>query len=101
MEDITVQELKERKDKNENLHIIDVREPYEYEEYNFGAELVPLATLESKLEEMEDLKDQELIVHCKSGARSAAAKVFMTQKGFTKVRSLIGGAMAYQELELK
>ncbi|MEJ7663913.1 MAG: rhodanese-like domain-containing protein [Hymenobacter sp.] len=43
---------------------------------------------------MEDLKNQEVIVHCKSGARSSAAKAFLTQQGFTNVRNLEGGILA-------
>jgi rhodanese-related sulfurtransferase len=48
------------------------------------------------LEELEDLKDQEIIVHCRSGARSGTAKMFMTQNGFTQVRNLIGGVLDWQ-----
>jgi rhodanese-related sulfurtransferase len=98
MTDITVQELKERLDKGEKLHIIDVREPYEYEEYNIGATLIPLGDLQGKLDELDELINEEVIIHCKSGARSAAAKAFMVQNGFTNVRNLIGGMLAYKSL---
>ncbi|MCC6818647.1 MAG: rhodanese-like domain-containing protein [Bacteroidia bacterium] len=98
MNDITPNELKERLDKGEKLFIIDVREPYEYEEYNIGAVLVPLGDLQSRIDEFEDWMNEEVIVHCKSGGRSAAAKSFMIQYGFKNVRNLIGGAMACQAL---
>lgn len=96
MEDITVEELKERKDKGENLNVIDVREQYEYDEFNIGGKLIPLGTLPTSMDDIEDLKNEELIVHCRSGARSAAAKALLEQNGFTKVRNLLGGVMDWQ-----
>ncbi len=96
MEDITVQELKERMDKGEKLNIIDVRQPYEFEEFNIGAKLIPLDTLPEAMADMGSLKDKEVIVHCRSGARSATAKAYLSQNGFTKVRNLIGGMMEWQ-----
>jgi rhodanese-related sulfurtransferase len=98
MEDISVQELKDRLNKGEQIAIIDVREPYEYEEYNIGAKLIPLGNLKDELPQLNAFKSQELIVHCKSGNRSAAAKVFLEQNGFQFVRSLTGGMVAYQAL---
>lgn len=96
MTDITVEELKDRLSKGEKLHIIDVREPYEYEEFNIGALNIPLGDLQSKIDDLDDWSTSEVIVHCKSGARSAAAKAFLVQNGFANVRNLIGGIMAYQ-----
>ena len=96
MADITTLELKQRIDNGETIHIIDVREPHEYEEFNIGAQLIPLGTLPSKLAELEGLKDQEVIVHCRSGARSASAKLFLEDAGFTNVRNLIGGMLDWQ-----
>lgn len=93
MEDITVQELKARKDKGEALIVIDVREPHEYAEFNLGGKLIPLGDLAAQLDSLEDHKEKEIIVHCRSGARSAAAKAFLTQNGFLKVRNLLGGVV--------
>ncbi|MFM6983851.1 MAG: rhodanese-like domain-containing protein [Chitinophagaceae bacterium] len=98
MTDINAQELKERIEKGEDLNIIDVREQYEYEEYNIGAQLIPLGDLPSKVDDLDDWQNEEVIVHCKSGARSAAAKAFLVQNGFTNVRNLIGGILAYKAL---
>jgi rhodanese-related sulfurtransferase len=98
MADITEQELKERIDKGEPLHIIDVREPWEYEEYNIGGKLIPLGTLQGKIDELDELHDVEVIVHCKAGMRSAAAKAFMEQNGFRNVRNLLGGILALKQL---
>ena len=96
MQDINVEELKSRREQGENLVVIDVREPHEYEEFNINGKLIPLGPLPSMLDELEDLKDQEFVVHCRSGARSANAKAFLESVGFTKVRNMIGGVMEWQ-----
>lgn len=94
--DITVDELKKRMDAGEELLIIDVREPYEYAEYNIGAKNIPLGQITMFLLDYEDQKDEEIIVHCRSGSRSAAAKAIMMQSGFSKVRNLLGGMLEWQ-----
>ncbi|NQW42490.1 MAG: rhodanese-like domain-containing protein [Bacteroidetes bacterium] len=99
MQDITAEELKLKLDNNEKFHFIDVREQWEFDEYNLGATLIPLGDLQSKIDDLEDWKNEEIIIHCKSGARSGAAKNFMVQNGFTNVRNLIGGALGYKTLE--
>jgi rhodanese-related sulfurtransferase len=93
--DITPAELKERLATEPDLIVIDVREPYEYAEQNIGAINIPLGSLQAKLDDLEDYKDQEVIVHCRSGARSASAKAFLEQQGFKNVRNLLGGILAY------
>ncbi|MDJ0364737.1 rhodanese-like domain-containing protein [Hymenobacter sp. H14-R3] len=99
MPDITAPELKQRQQAGQTPTIIDVREPWEFEESRIsGSQNIPLGNLPAALDDLEDLKDQEVIVHCKSGARSSAAKAFLTQQGFTNVRNLEGGIMAYQAL---
>jgi len=99
MEDITVEELKQRLDNGEQLNIIDVRETWEYEEFNIGGKLVPLGELQGTIDDMDDLMDQEVIIHCRSGARSAAAKDFMVKQGFKNVRNLLGGVLAWMDLQ--
>ena len=97
MADITSAELHQRQQAGETPTIIDVREPWEFEESRIsGSQNIPLGSIPTQLDDLEELKDQEVIVHCKSGARSAAAKAFLTQQGFTKVRNLEGGILAYQ-----
>lgn len=96
MADITTEELKQRVDNGEALHVIDVREQHEYDEFNIGAKLIPLGELPSRIAELEHLKDQELIVHCRSGARSNNAKMFLEDAGFTNVRNLLGGMLDWQ-----
>ena len=94
--DITVAELKQRLDAGENLNIIDVREPWEFEEFNINGKLIPLGDLQGKLDDLDTWMDQEVIVHCKSGGRSAAAVDYMTRQGFKNARNLAGGMMAWQ-----
>jgi rhodanese-related sulfurtransferase len=98
MTDITVEELKQRMDAGEQLHIIDVREQHEFDDFNIGAKLIPLGTIQGAIEDLEDWKGQEVIVHCHMGGRSAAAKDFMVKQGFTNVRNLLGGMNAWRAL---
>lgn len=97
MQDIDAKELNERLLKGENLHILDVRETWEYEEENLNGKLIPLGELPQRLAEIEDWKEKEIIVHCRSGARSENAKRFLQSKGFQNVRNLIGGISLYLE----
>lgn len=99
--DITVQELKERLDKGEKINLIDVREEHEFDEDNLGAKLYPLGSLPSHIDELEELQDEEIVIHCRSGARSGRAQQFLEQNGFSNVRNLIGGILAYRENERK
>jgi len=99
MEDITVEELKERLDKGEDFVFLDVREEWEYEEDNLGALNISLGQLEHQLDQLESHKDKEIIVHCRSGARSGKAKKFLETKGYQKVRNVLGGILAFRELE--
>ncbi len=86
-------------DAGEQLHIIDVREPWEYAEFNIGGKLVPLGKITGmQTEELDDLKDEELIVHCKAGSRSAQACMVLEQLGFTNVVNVTGGMLAWQKM---
>ncbi len=100
MQDISVHELKQRKDAGEELYIIDVREPAEYEAVNMGALLIPLGKiLNAQIDEIEDWKDKELIVHCRSGVRSVTACTMLDQMGFTNTKNLAGGILAWEALK--
>ena len=85
-------------DAGENLNIIDVREAWEHEEFNIKAQLIPLGDLQGKVDDLESWLNEEVIVHCKSGGRSAAAVDFMTKQGFKNARNLVGGMVAWQDL---
>lgn len=95
--EITVQELKSKLDNKEDFVLIDVREPYEYDEFNLKGKLIPLGDLMPALAEMEDLKEKEIVVHCRSGKRSAMAQHIMQQAGFSNVANLKGGVLAWQD----
>lgn len=95
--DITVQELKQKLDQGDSFIFIDVREPYEYEEFNIGASLMPLGGLMDRISELSGKEGDEIIVHCRSGARSGMAQQLMQSMGFTNVRNLIGGVLAWQD----
>ncbi len=98
MEDITVQELKKLKDEGREVHLLDVREPWEHQEQNLGGNNIPLGVLPHQLSEIENYQDQELIVYCRTGNRSGQAKRYLSQNGFSQVRNLLGGVEAYMEL---
>ncbi len=99
MTTITVDDLKKRIDSGEKINLIDVREPAEYQEYNLGGELIPLGKISSMmLEDLEDRKNDELIIHCKMGGRSAQACMILESAGYTNVVNVIGGAMTYRQL---
>ncbi|SHI94657.1 Rhodanese-related sulfurtransferase [Hymenobacter daecheongensis DSM 21074] len=98
MTDITPDELKQRQAQGQQPIIIDVRETWENEEGRIdGSQNIPLGTLPDKVHDLEELKDQEIIVHCKGGGRSASAKALLVQHGFKNVRNLLGGFQAYQK----
>lgn len=98
MTSITVEQLKARMDAGEKLNLIDVREPNEYQEFNIGAKLVPLGKIQSmQADELDDLKEAEVILHCRSGKRSAMAAMFLESMGFTNTVNVEGGVLAWQE----
>ena len=99
MQDITVEELKARLDAGEKLTVIDCREPHEYAEFNIGAQLIPLGRFQTfQVEELEDLKEEEIIIHCRSGARSGQACMLLDSIGFKNTKNVIGGILAWQQM---
>lgn len=92
---INVQELKRKFEAKEDFILIDVRETYEYEEFNLGAQLIPLGEIPEAIVDMKDKKDAEIILHCRSGARSGRAQQFMMAEGFKNVSNLEGGVLAW------
>jgi len=98
MKEISVEELKQKLDSGEKINLIDCREPHEYEEANLGGKLVPLGKIQTmQIEDIEDLKDEEVIIHCRSGKRSAMACLMLEQMGFTNTYNVTGGILAWQE----
>jgi adenylyltransferase/sulfurtransferase len=92
----TVEELKARLDKGDQVFILDVRNPEEYQICRIaGSVLLPLPELPHRFRELD--KDREMIIHCKSGMRSAKAIQFLHQQGFTKLKNLKGGILAWAD----
>src|SRR5271157_2620810 len=95
MADMTVEELKKRLDRGDDLFVLDVREPHEFQICNIGGYLIPLNDLPKRVSELDS--SREIVVHCKMGGRSAKAADFLRQSGFTKVHNLAGGINAWAE----
>jgi molybdopterin/thiamine biosynthesis adenylyltransferase/rhodanese-related sulfurtransferase len=93
--EIQVEELKRRLDAKEDIFVLDVREPHEYQICNIGGHLIPLNDLPKRVNELDS--SREIVVHCKMGGRSAKAVAFLQQSGFTKVHNLAGGITAWSE----
>ena len=95
MKSITVKELKEMIDKGEDFQLIDVREQSEYDAANLKGVFIPLATVPQNVEKIS--KDKKVVVHCRSGKRSANAISFLENNyGYTNLYNLEGGIIAYK-----
>jgi rhodanese-related sulfurtransferase len=98
MQTITCRELKSKLDNNENVHLLDVREPEEHTQFNIGGKLLPLGHIMSmQTDDIEDLKKEEVICYCRSGNRSMQASLMLETFGFTNVKNLTGGMLEWQE----
>lgn len=95
--EITVQELKQKLDAQEPVLLIDVREPDERMVSNIGGLHIPLHTLLTQVYELEEHKNDAIVVYCRSGARSANATAFLLSVGFINVFNLKGGMKAWKE----
>jgi sulfur-carrier protein adenylyltransferase/sulfurtransferase len=93
--DMQVEELKRRLDKGDDIFVLDVREPHEYQIANIGGHLIPLGDLPKRVNELDS--SREIVAHCKMGGRSAKAVAFLRQAGFTKVHNLAGGITAWAD----
>jgi rhodanese-related sulfurtransferase len=99
MNNMTVEELKAKIDRGEKINLIDVREPHEYAESNIaGSRLFPLGRIQTmQVDDIEDLKEEEVILQCRSGHRSMLACMVLDQLGFKNTVNLTGGILAWQE----
>ncbi len=91
--EIQVEELKRRLDAGEDLLLLDVREPHEYQICNLGGLLIPPSELPRRVHELDS--SREIVAYCRSGPRSARAVAFLRQAGFRKARNLAGGILAW------
>jgi len=93
--EIQVEELKRRLDAGDDIFVLDVREPHEYQICNIGGHLIPLNDLPKRVNELDS--SREIVAHCKMGGRSAKAVQFLRQAGFQKVSNLKGGILAWAD----
>lgn len=93
MQEITVKDLKQKFDNKEDFQLIDVRETFECEMSNIGGENIPLAGILIETDRIS--KDKVVIVHCRSGKRSAIAIMQLERLGYTNLYNLKGGILAW------
>ena len=98
MRTIDVKQLKDRIQSNEKLNLVDVREPHEHEEFNIGGILLPLGDIRvGDTESIDQLKNQEVILYCRSGNRSGQAALVLETMGFSNVVNVVGGMLSWKE----
>jgi sulfur-carrier protein adenylyltransferase/sulfurtransferase len=93
--EITARELKARLDRGDDIYVLDVREPHEYQICNINGHLIPLGELPQRVHELDS--SREIVAHCKSGKRSAQAVEFLRGAGFKKAQNLKGGILAWSD----
>jgi adenylyltransferase/sulfurtransferase len=93
--EITPREFKARMDRGDDLFVLDVREPHEYQICNLQGHLIPLGELTRRVHELDS--SREIVAHCRSGKRSAEAVDFLRKAGFRKILNLKGGILAWSD----
>lgn len=94
---ITVQELQSKINAGDSINLVDVREPHEHIEFNIGGILLPLGKVQTmQVDDIEDLRNEPIIVYCRSGMRSSQAAMVLQQMGFANVINLTGGMVAWK-----
>ncbi len=97
MKEITVDELKAKKETKADFFLLDVREDFEYQVSNLDGEHIPLGELPSRMDEIENHKDSEVVVMCRSGGRSGKAVELLEKEGFSNVYNLKGGITSWSK----
>jgi adenylyltransferase/sulfurtransferase len=92
---MSVKELKQRLDAGDDLLVLDVREPFEYQIANIGATLIPQGEVPQRIAEIDPAR--EIVVHCRSGSRSQRIAEFLASSGYTRVSNLAGGIRAWAD----
>jgi sulfur-carrier protein adenylyltransferase/sulfurtransferase len=92
---MTVKELKQKLDAKGDFQLIDVREPYEFQIAQIGGKLIPQNDVPQRLAEID--REREVVVHCRSGARSQRIAEFLKQNGYAQVSNLAGGILAWSD----
>lgn len=98
MKTIGVDELNQKLKNGETLHLVDVRETFEHDEFNIGGILLPLGEIRmGDTEKIDHLKDEEVFLYCRSGNRSGQAAMILETMGFSNLTNVVGGMLAWQE----
>lgn len=95
MKEVTPIELKKMMDAHEDFQLIDVREEYEADICNIGGKLIPMGDVMQHVDEIA--KDKKVVVHCRSGKRSATVIQMLEPQGFSNLYNLKGGILAYAD----
>lgn len=98
MNTLDVKQLKDRIQSGENLHLVDVREHHEHEEFNIGGILLPLGDIRvGDTASIDHLKNEEVLLYCRSGNRSGQAALILETMGFINVVNVVGGMLSWKE----
>ena len=98
MQNISVDEVRSRLQSGEKINLLDVREPGEHAEFNIGGILIPLGRIQTmQVDDIEDLKEEEVVCYCRSGNRSGQACMILDMLGFKNTKNLAGGMQEWQE----
>ena len=96
--DISAIEFKEKLSQGASVHLLDVREEIEFHTFNLGGKNIPLGKLALSLEELDDIKNDEIVVICQRGIRSETARRLLVSAGFKHVKNLTGGLLALRKI---
>jgi rhodanese-related sulfurtransferase len=97
MENIQAEQLRQRLDQGESIHLLDVRQPEEHAEYNIGGTLLPLGNImQMQIDDIDEWRNQEIICYCRSGQRSMQACMLLESMGFANVKNLTGGMLNWK-----
>jgi rhodanese-related sulfurtransferase len=97
MELIQPEVVKEKLDAGISLHLVDVRQPEEHADFNIGGILLPLGQVQvMAIDDIEHLRNEEVICYCRSGQRSMQAAMLLESMGFTNVKNLVGGMLGWE-----
>ena len=98
MQTISVEALKEIIDSGEKINLVDVREPHEHTDFNIGGILLPLGQVQAlQIDAIEDMKNEQVYIYCRSGNRSGQACMMLETMGFTNLVNVTGGMLAWQD----
>ncbi len=97
MNNITAKEVQDRLEAGENLNLLDVREPAERAEFHIGGVHIPVGNVMAmQTDDIAEWQNQEVICYCRSGMRSMQAAMMLETLGFSNVKNMTGGVLAWE-----